>query len=109
MKIIILGKRDQMGTTPNIRVKGVSRLAYNFLWDPKIRHYAYEPKSQKEADDLFRAQGKIYRHMFFSAWLDEEKVEETSTIEGMVRQTEDIPLKEEKKPKKTRSRKKAVA
>ena len=23
-----------MGTTPNIRVKGVSRMAYNFLWDP---------------------------------------------------------------------------
>ena len=105
-----------MGTTPNIRVKGVSRLAYNFLWDPEIRHYAYEPKSQKEADDLFRAQGKIYRHMFFSAWLDEEKVEEKdiSTIEGVIRQTEDIPLEKEEvekmdKPKKARSRKKAAA
>jgi len=100
-----------MGTTPNIRVKGVSRLAYNFLWDPEIRHYAYEPKNQKEADDLFRAQGKIYRHMFFSAWLDEEKVEEkgVSTIEGVIRQTADIPLEEKEKPKKARSRKKATA
>ena len=71
MRIIIIGKRDTMGTTPNIRVKGVSRLSYNFLWDPKIRHYAYEPKDQAQVNDIFRSQGRVYRHIFFSAWLPE--------------------------------------
>jgi len=70
-----------MGTTPNIRVKGVSRMGYNFLWDPEIRHYAYEPKNQKEADDLFRAQGKVYRHMYFSAWLDAPKTKAEAKVE----------------------------
>jgi len=66
MKIIIIGKRDQMGTTPAIRVKGMSQVRYNFLWDKEIRHYAYEPKNQKEVDDIFRTQGKLYKSMFFS-------------------------------------------
>lgn len=70
MKIIIIGKSNQMGATPNIRVKGMSQLRYNFIWDPEIRHFAYEPKNQKEVDDIFRTQGKIYRTMFFSAWLE---------------------------------------
>jgi len=102
-----------MGTTPNIRVKGVSRLAYNFLWDAEIRHYAYEPSNQKEVDDIFRTQGKIYRHLYFSVWLEEEEKEEEkgiSTIEGVIRQNEDIPLEKEEKKKTTtkpRSRKKA--
>ena len=61
-----------MGATPNIRVKGMSQLRYNFIWDPEIRHFAYEPKNQKEVDDIFRTQGKIYRTMFFSAWLAPE-------------------------------------
>ena len=59
-----------MGTTPNIRVKGMSRIAYNFLWDQEIRHYAYSPKNQKEVDDIFRTQGMIYHHMYFSVWLE---------------------------------------
>ena len=74
MKIIIIGKRDQMGTTPAIRVKGMSQVRYNFLWDKEIRHYCYEPKNQKEVDDIFRTQGKLYKTMFFSVWL--EKAEE---------------------------------
>jgi hypothetical protein len=75
MKIIIIGKRDQMGTTPAIRVKGMSQVRYQFLWDKEIRHYAYEPKNQKEVDDIFRTQGKLYKSMFFSVWLPEPELE----------------------------------
>jgi hypothetical protein len=74
MKIIILGKRDMMGTTPSIRVKGISQKRYLFIWDPEIRHYSYEPTDQKEVDDIFRTQGKLYKTMFFSAWLDTPKL-----------------------------------
>ena len=76
MKIIILGKRDQMGTNPAIRVKGMSQVRYNFIWDKEIRHYAYEPKDQKEVDDIFRTQGKLYKSMFFSVWLEPETKDE---------------------------------
>ena len=102
-----------MGTVPVIRVKGMSRLQYDFKWDTASRHYAYEPNNQKEADDIFRTQGRLYRRMFFSVLMDEKKPEKekkkpvkrkkvekkVSTIEGMVRQSADIPLeKVEKKP-----------
>ena len=76
MKIILLGKSNQMGSTPNIRVKGMSQNRYNFIWDKEIRHFAYEPKDQKEVDDIFRTQGKIYRTMYFSVWLDAKEEEE---------------------------------
>ena len=62
-----------MGTTPVIRVKGMSRLQYNFEWDKTIRHYAYTPKAQREVDDIFRTQGRLYKRMFFSVWLEEKK------------------------------------
>ena len=75
MKIIILGKKDMAGTNPAIRVKGVSQIRYNFIWDKEIRHYAYEPESQKEVDDIFRTQGRLYKTMFFSAWLESEDLE----------------------------------
>jgi hypothetical protein len=75
MKIIIIGKSNQMGSTPNIRLKGMSQLRYNFLWDPEIRHFAYEPKNQKEVDDIFRTQGRIYKTMYFSVFMDEPKEE----------------------------------
>ena len=68
-----------MGTTPAIRVKGMSQVRYNFLWNKEIRHYAYEPKNQKEVDDIFRTQGKLYRTMFFSVWL-EPKPEKTEVV-----------------------------
>lgn len=51
-------------------------MRYNFLWDPEIRHFAYEPKNQKEVDDIFRTQGKIYRTMYFSVFMDEPKKKE---------------------------------
>ena len=98
MKIIILGKRDQMGTTPNIRVKGISRISYNFLWDPEIRHYAFEPDSQKQIDDIFRTQGKVYRHMFFSVWLGECCEPKAEAEEPKVEAEE--PKVEKKAPKK---------
>jgi len=72
-----------MGATPNIRLKGMSQMRYNFLWDPEIRHFAYEPKNQKEVDDIFRTQGRIYRTMYFSVYLDEPKAEaEVKTSAG---------------------------
>lgn len=64
-----------MGTVPVIRVKGMSRLQYVFEWDKESRHYAYEPKSQREADDIFRTQGRLYKRMFFSVLLEDEKKE----------------------------------
>ena len=78
-----------MGTTPAIRVKGMSQVRYNFIWDKEIRHYAYEPKDQKEVNDIFRTQGKLYRTMFFSVWLDEEpEIPEARLVkEGMIKQS----------------------
>ena len=60
------------GTNPSIRIKGLSQVRYNFLWDPDIRYFAYEPKNQKECDDIFRTQGRVYRTMFFSVWMEDE-------------------------------------
>ena len=85
MQITILGKRDQMGTTPNIRLRGMSGIRYDFLWDRKHRHYAYEPKNQKECDDIFRTQGKIYRTMFFSIQMDEKEEEPAKKAPAMKR------------------------
>lgn len=82
MKIIIIGKRDQMGTNPAIRVKGLSQVRYNFIWDKEIRHYAYEPKDQKEVDDIFRTQGKLYKTMFFSVWLEKPTQEIGEVLAG---------------------------
>jgi hypothetical protein len=72
MKIIILGKSNQMGATPNIRIKGMSQVRYNFVWDKEIRHFAFEPENQKQIDDIFRTQGKLYKTMFFSVYLEPE-------------------------------------
>lgn len=68
-----------MGATPNIRVKGMSQVRYNFIWDKEIRHFAFEPENQKQIDDIFRTQGKLYKTMFFSVYLEpapETKIEE---------------------------------
>lgn len=107
MKIILLGKSNQLGSTPSIRVKGLSQVRYNFIWDAKIRHFAYEPKNQKEVDDIFRTMGKIYNNMYFSVYLDAEPdhhfVKESSTIEGAIRQSTDNPIKKKKTSKKKES------
>lgn len=66
-----------MGTNPSIRVKGMSQKRYQFLWDPEIRHYAYTPENQKEVDDIFRTQGRLYKTMYFSVWMEEAKPEKT--------------------------------
>ena len=77
IKIIIIGKRDRMGTMPVINLKGMSRLLYKFEWDKDIQSYAYEPKNQREADDIFRTQNRLYKTMRFSVWLgDQDKEEE---------------------------------
>jgi hypothetical protein len=75
LKIVIIGKRNLMGSNPRIRVKGLSRIGYNFDWDKEIKYYAYSPKSQKDADDIFRTQGRLYRHMFFSVCIGDIKPE----------------------------------
>ncbi len=89
MKIIILGKKNMAGTNPSIRIKGLSQVRYNFLWDPEIRYFAYEPKDQKECDDIFRTQGRVYRTMFFSAWMEPEaeEVEEKPKAKAKSRKT----------------------
>ena len=63
IKIFIIGKRNQMGTTPVINLKGLSRLIYKFEWDSDLEAYAYEPKNQREADDIFNTQNKLYTTM----------------------------------------------
>lgn len=87
-----------MGTTPVIRVKGMSRLIYQFEWDKESRHYTYEPKNQKEVDDIFRTQGRLYKRMFFSVLLEEE----TITLEELKDE-----LKEEIKESKKKATRKA--
>jgi len=92
-----------LGTNPLIRVKGMSQVRYDFIWDKQIRHYAYEPKDQKEVDDIFRTQGKLYRTMFFSAWLEPEtepEIPESRLVkEGMIKQSMDEAEAKAKKPK----------
>ena len=92
-----------MGTMPAINLKGMSRMLYKFDWDKGIQAYAYEPKNQKEADDIFSTQNKLYKTMRFSVWLGEPEEK---------KEKEPCPKCEEaKKPvKKKRGRpKKALA
>jgi hypothetical protein len=86
MKVVILRKSNQLGVTANLVVKGMSSVRYNFVWDTKLGHFAYEPKSQKEIDDIFTTQGRIYRNMSFSIKLDDAAFEK--------------PVKKETKAKK---------
>ena len=95
-----------LGTNPLIRVKGMIQVRYNFIWDKEIRNYAYEPTNQKEVDDIFRTQGKLYRTMFFSVWLETKKPEaeipEARIVkEGMIRQSVD---EAEAKTQKTKAK-----
>lgn len=83
-----------MGTMPVIRIKGMSRLPYIFEWDKESRHYAYEPKNQKEADDIFRTQGRLYKRMFFSVLLEKPK--------------EELKLKKKRVPKAKKEKLKSV-
>lgn len=84
-----------MGTNPAIRVKGMSQVRYNFLWDKEIRHYAYEPESQKEVDDIFRTQGKLYKTLFFSVWLEPETKEEEPKAKSRKSKGKSQPVAEE--------------
>ena len=67
-----------MGSMDVINLKGMSRMLYKFVWNPDIQSYAYEPKNQKEADDIFSTQNRLYKTLRFSVWLgdQEEKKEE---------------------------------
>lgn len=111
MKITIIGKRDQMGTTPCIRLKGLSGIRYDFLWDKECRHYAYEPKNQKECDDIFRTQGKIYRTMFFSVQMPEKKEEPVPYNDPTGEHydsSKEEPIVKKTPAKRTRKKKQAV-
>jgi len=90
-----------MGATPNIRVKGMSQVRYNFIWDKEIRHFAFEPENQKQIDDIFRTQGKLYKTMFFSVYLEPEpetKIEEekpAAKVKGRKPKAKSQPVAEE--------------
>ena len=87
MKIVILRKSNQLGSTAKIYVKGMSANRYNFVWDRSIGNYAYEPKDQREVDDIFNTQGKLYRHMFFGVVMDTPEPEKKLVKEGMIKQS----------------------
>ena len=112
MKIAIIGKRDTMGTTPSIRLKGLSRTVYPFEWDKDERRYSYEPKNQREVEDIFRTAGKIYRTIFFIPVMDETH-ECEACLERAIDETKKTAeeLSEEKpaKAKRGRPRKEAKA
>ena len=98
-----------MGTTPVIRVKGMSRLQYVFQWDKDCRHYAYEPKDQRETDDIFRTQGRLYKRMFFSVLMDEPKPKVEKKPEPDHHFDKEEPKEEPKKePKKRKVKTKPV-
>ena len=110
LKIIIIGKRDQMGTTPVIRLKGMSRLIYPFEWDPEIKHYAYEPKNQRECDDIFRTQNTLYRTMRFSVWLGSQDESREPEVEELVPESlQPSPKKKRGRPPKRKSDKEELA
>ena len=101
MKLAIIGKRNQMGTVPVIRMKGLPRLIYPFEWDKVERRYVYEPKNQKEVEDICRASGKIYRSIFFLPIMDEPKeVEKVKEAEPEAELTYPLKRKSGKKAKK---------
>lgn len=91
-----------MGTIPVIRVKGMSRITYTFKWDSASRHYFYEPEDQREADDIFRTQGRLYKRMFFSVLLDEPK---PKAVEALKVKSDDS-VKKTDKPKPVKRNKK---
>jgi hypothetical protein len=41
------------------KVEGMSGLRYVFTWDHKIKHYAYIPKTEDEAADIFATVGRV--------------------------------------------------
>ena len=97
IKIIIIGKRNQLGAVDTINLKGWSRMLYRFDWDKDIQAYAYEPKSQREADDIFSTQNKLYKTLRFSVWLgDEEKKDcpKCEEVEKPVKKKRGRPKKE---------------
>ena len=84
-----------MGATPNIRVKGMSQVRYNFVWDKEIRHFAFERENQKQIDDIFRTQGKLYKTMFFSVYLEPKTEEPKPKAKGRKPKAKSQPVAEE--------------
>ena len=50
--------------------RGLSKTVYKFEWDDEVQHYAYRPEGQKEIDDIFATQGKIYKTIRLTVLLD---------------------------------------
>lgn len=84
-----------MGATPNIRIKGMSQVRYNFIWDKEIRHFAFEPENQKQIDDIFRTQGKLYKTMFFSVYLEPKSEEPKPKAKARKPKAKSQPVAEE--------------
>ncbi len=53
MKIKIIGQNKE---EPTLYAEGISGKSYPFRWSKEDGGYAYEPKSQAEADDIFQSQ-----------------------------------------------------
>jgi len=109
-----------MGTIPTIRLKGLSTLLYVFEWDKQLKQYAYEPKNQREIDDIFRTAGRIYKTMRFSVRIDGESVSEqndefvvttndSSSTHGFPEELEGFEEVEEKKDLLGRCRKLGIS
>ena len=92
-----------MGTMPVINLKGMSRMLYKFEWDKGIQSYAYEPKNQREADDIFLTQNKLYKTLRFSVYLGEDK--EKDKVEEPCPKCEEAAEKTPVKKKRGRPRK----
>lgn len=70
MRIAILGKKNSCKMNPRMNYRGLSKTVYRFEWDDEVQHYAYRPKDQKEVDDIFATQGKIYKTIRLTVLLD---------------------------------------
>ena len=46
------------------KIDGMSRMRYIFLYDEKLKHYAYTPKTEAEAADIFATVGRTSMSAF---------------------------------------------
>tara|TARA_Y100000593_G_C4055666_1_gene211888 strand:+ start:91 stop:381 length:291 start_codon:yes stop_codon:yes gene_type:complete len=80
MRIAILGKKNPCNLNPKMNYRGLSKAVYKFDWDGDVQHYAYRPKNQKEVDDIFATQGKIYKTIRLTVLLDPEPEPEPKPV-----------------------------
>jgi hypothetical protein len=78
IQIVILRETKQM---PVLNIEGDSGRTYTFVWDTDTGYYTYNPKDQKETDDLFLAQG--FRGPFMFSAREVEVAEPRSAPDGV--------------------------